>query len=91
MSFDPEALLRRLGASAVEYVVIGGFAVIAHGVVRATDDLDIVPSPDRENLERLAPLLCGMVIPSALKHLRELKRAAGGPGDLEDRRELEGG
>jgi hypothetical protein len=54
---DPEALLRRLGEAKVEYVVIGGIAVNAHGVIRATKDLDICPGPDRMNLMRLATLL----------------------------------
>lgn len=38
-------------------MVIGGFAVGAHGYPRATKDLDIVPDPEPENLERLASLL----------------------------------
>ena len=38
-------------------MVIGGFAVGAHGYPRATKDLDIVPDPDPENLRRLASLL----------------------------------
>lgn len=35
-------------------VVIGGLAVQAHGHVRTTQDVDVFPSPDRANLERLA-------------------------------------
>ena len=54
---DADALLRRLTAAGVRYVVVGGFAVIAHGVIRATKDLDICPEPERNNLERLARLL----------------------------------
>ena len=38
-------------------MIVGGFAVIAHGYVRATKDLDIVPAPTRENYARLAALL----------------------------------
>ncbi len=38
-------------------MVVGGFAVIAHGVQRATADLDICPDPDPTNLARLAALL----------------------------------
>lgn len=41
----------------MEYVVIGGLAVIAHGVQRLTNDLDICPAPDSANLRRLAALL----------------------------------
>lgn len=55
--FDPRDLIAALDAARIEYVVIGGFAVAAHGYVRATKDLDIVPSPAPDNLERLAGLL----------------------------------
>jgi len=34
------------------FVVIGGVAVAAHGYVRGTADLDLVPDPDPENLKR---------------------------------------
>jgi len=54
---DPAALFGRLHQAEVRYVVIGGFAVIAHGVQRSTADLDICPDPDPENLTRLASLL----------------------------------
>ena len=57
---DPVPLVRALAAGGVDYVVIGGFAVISHGVVRVTKDLDIVPGPDRRNLERLAACLDGL-------------------------------
>lgn len=55
--FDPQALFQRLAEAGVEYVVIGGWAVNAHGHRRFTGDLDICPAPDRENLARLAGLL----------------------------------
>jgi predicted nucleotidyltransferase len=51
-SFDE--LLRRLVAADVSFVLVGGFAVNAWGVVRGTKDLDVVVDPDRENLNRLA-------------------------------------
>jgi len=56
-SFDPEAILRALNRHAVGYVVVGGFAVAAHGVVRATADLDLVVERTWENAERLARAL----------------------------------
>ena len=37
------SLLHDLHEAGVDHVVIGGFAVIAHGVVRTTTDLDICP------------------------------------------------
>ena len=41
----------------IDFVVIGGVAVGAHGVLRATKDLDVCPAPDGANLARLATLL----------------------------------
>jgi hypothetical protein len=55
--FAPERIVAALNAGNVSYVVVGGFAVAAHGVVRATRDLDVVPDPDVENLDRLANAL----------------------------------
>ncbi len=59
---DPVALLRALSTAGVEHVVIGGFAVISHGVVRVTKDLDICPGPARANLERLARCLADLQV-----------------------------
>jgi hypothetical protein len=56
-ALDPEPLLRALDGAGVRYIIIGGFAVNAHGVIRPSKDLDIVPDPDRRNIERLARLL----------------------------------
>jgi hypothetical protein len=55
--FAPDELIAVLDDAGVEYVLIGGLAVGAHGFPRATKDLDIVPAPDAANLERLAALL----------------------------------
>ncbi len=55
--FAPERIVAALNASDVAYVIVGGLAVAAHGVVRATRDLDLVPDPSAENLERLASVL----------------------------------
>src|SRR5437868_1222910 len=57
VAFEPGPLIERLADAGVEFVIVGGFAVIAHGYVRATRDLDIVPAPTPENYERLAGLL----------------------------------
>lgn len=51
--FDLHALLEALDERGVRFVVIGGVAVGAHGYPRATADLDVVPDPDPENLDRL--------------------------------------
>lgn len=57
---DLAGLVSALNAGDVRYVVIGAIAVVAHGRIRATEDLDIVPDPDRENLDRLGNTLVGL-------------------------------
>jgi hypothetical protein len=59
-TFAPERIVAALNAGEVGYVIVGGLAVAAHGVVRATRDLDLVPEPSAENLERLAATLTEM-------------------------------
>src|SRR3954469_1157606 len=56
-ALDPRALLGLLAAHHVEFVVIGGFSLAAHGYVRATKDVDVVPAPTAHNLKRLASAL----------------------------------
>ena len=65
--FDLRSLLQELNDRDVEFVVIGGVAVGAHGYVRATADLDLVPDPDPENLSRLVETLdsLGATLPTA--------------------------
>jgi hypothetical protein len=55
--FDPEPILRALAEHEVSYLVVGGFAAAAHGVVRATADLDLVVERSWENARRLAAAL----------------------------------
>lgn len=64
---DLRALLGALNQREVHYVVIGGVAVGAHGYLRATEDLDIVPDTDPDNLARLAEALdaLGASLPTA--------------------------
>jgi predicted nucleotidyltransferase len=51
-----DQLLRRLSEAEAEFVLIGGLAVNAWGVVRGTKDVDIVVAPDSANLMRVAEL-----------------------------------
>jgi hypothetical protein len=46
-------VLRALREHEVDFVVIGGLAVAAHGYVRATKDVDVVPRPEPTNRRRL--------------------------------------
>lgn len=59
-ALDVDALLRVLYDHEVEFVVIGGLAVAAHGYVRATKDLDIAPRPQRANRRRLFTALSSL-------------------------------
>jgi len=65
------AILETLVGHAVDFVVIGGFAVGHHGYVRATKDIDIVPGPDPANIDRLWQALVELrAEPLALGDLR---------------------
>jgi hypothetical protein len=55
--FEPDRVVAAFNAAEIEYVVVGGLAAGAHGVVRATRDLDIVAAPDHLNMNRLAECL----------------------------------
>lgn len=54
---DFEALIRRLAAADVRFVLIGGFAAAVLGSPRTTVDLDVAYARDEENLARLAAAL----------------------------------
>lgn len=54
---DPTELFKALAAAKIDYILIGGLAVSAHGSIRATEDMDICPDPKSENLHRLADFL----------------------------------
>lgn len=50
---DLEKLLKRLLDQRVEFVIVGGYAVMAHGVPLLTQDVDICCRFNAENLLRL--------------------------------------
>jgi predicted nucleotidyltransferase len=54
---DFKRILGDLNDAGVRYVLIGGIALIRHGVVRATRDVDAIISSDLESLERLRALI----------------------------------
>ncbi len=51
-SFDE--ILRRLVEAEAEFVLVGGLALGARGVVRGTKDVDVVVAGESENLKRIA-------------------------------------
>lgn len=57
MPLDAERILRSLAEHGVDYVLTGGLAVQTHGHVRTTNDADLIPAPEPDNLERLADVL----------------------------------
>lgn len=54
---DFAAALRDLNAAGIRYVIVGGLAVIRHGAVRATKDVDAAVAMDPENLSQLGALV----------------------------------
>jgi hypothetical protein len=68
------SLLAAFVAAKVEYAVVGGVAVNAHGYVRATNDLDIFIRPTEENARAAFNALLALGVP-----LEGLE-----PGDLLD-------
>lgn len=57
MRFDPVEICAVLTEERVDFVVLGGFAAIVHGSSLPTEDIDVIPSRDVANLERLATAL----------------------------------
>jgi Nucleotidyl transferase of unknown function (DUF2204) len=57
---DVEETLRRLVAAGVDFVVVGGIAMILLGSSRLTRDVDIVVATDEANLESLGGVLVGL-------------------------------
>jgi hypothetical protein len=58
--FRPTALIGALVRAEIDFVVIGGVAVVIQASPRFTRDLDISYSTDTANLERLATLLVAL-------------------------------
>lgn len=54
---DPDCLFGSLHDHGVDYVLIGGMAAVLHGSPTVTNDADIVPDPDTDNLNRLSAAL----------------------------------
>ena len=50
-------LLRILSAAGVDFIVVGGVAAAAHGSPRSTQDVDVVYSRSRANLQKLVEAL----------------------------------
>lgn len=64
-----------LNAEKSKYIVVGGFACILHGVVRSTEDVDILVEDSTENLQRVI---------NALAKLQDGAAAELTPADFEN-------
>jgi hypothetical protein len=90
-----DELLRRLAAAEVEFVVVGGLALNAWGVVRGTKDVDVVQGldgvPSYEDLRSRATeaeILGTTVAICSVDDLKAMKQAAGRTRDLADLEDL---
>ena len=57
MNRDFRDLLAEFNVQGVEYLVVGAYALAAHGHVRATKDLDVWVRPDSGNARRVLKAL----------------------------------
>jgi hypothetical protein len=55
--FDPVRICQILNEEGVAYVIVGGFASVVHGSSLPTQDIDVVPSRQQDNLDRLGRAL----------------------------------
>jgi hypothetical protein len=67
-------LCRRLNEAEARYLVVGGMAIIQHGLARATGDIDLLVDTAPDNFERIKSAMLGL--PDGA--IREV-----GPGDLD--------
>jgi len=74
MSPDFKDLLSEFNARRVEYLVVGAFALAAHGRVRATGDLDIWVRPAAENAKRVMDALTAFGAPLHDLSIEDLSR-----------------
>lgn len=71
---DAQRILEELARHGVDFVLVGGLAAQTHGNTRMTNDVDVIPGPNPENLSRLAEALRTM--PPGIDVLHEAPGAA---------------
>lgn len=55
---DVLTVARAFESHGVKYALIGGYALAAHGIVRFSEDVDVLVAPDEENTRRWVAALC---------------------------------
>ena len=68
--------LESLGANEVKYILVGGFAVAFHGLVRATYDLDLWIKDEEHNLTQFRKVLSDFGV-KGLEEVRSLELIPG--------------
>ena len=71
-------MLRALGAAGVEFVVVGAHALAAHGLPRATGDIDVLVRPSAENADRVMRALVDFGAPIEAHGISTRDFATGG-------------
>lgn len=59
-------IVHEMNQKGVEYIIVGGIALALHGVVRATEDIDIFIKPTSENIARFKSSLRSLWNDSAI-------------------------
>lgn len=72
LPIDFKELFESLNAKNVEYLLLGGYAVIGYGYVRNTSDLDVVVRETQDNVEKLIEALNAFGFPVSSQQAEEL-------------------
>lgn len=64
-------LIRELNNNGVDYIVVGGIALLLHGVVRATEDIDIFIKPTADNIVKTKKALKSIWNDNAIEEISE--------------------
>jgi hypothetical protein len=67
---DFRDMLACLGAARVEFVIVGAHALAAHGLPRATGDIDVLVRPSAENAARVMEALAAFGAPTEAHGIR---------------------
>ncbi len=69
---EHQDFLRQLVAEGIDFILVGGYAVIYHGYGRTTGDLDVWVRPERQNWNKVLMMLTKIGMDEAtLSHFRE--------------------
>jgi hypothetical protein len=75
LSRDFRDILSAFADAGVEYVLVGAYALAAHGLVRASGDIDLWVRPSAENARRVHAALIAFGAPSEQIDVEDFTRA----------------